>query len=623
MRKTKLFLTCALVALIGGVGISAHQFAAVAEETQDAPNKAQVGDKSYATFEEALENWTDGTTLRLLSDVELEGGISLVGKATRTLDLNGHVVAPKEGLRGTGSVLSLSAGTLTITDRTEAQGSLRGYENAVTSNGGVISVTEGATLNLEGGVICEGQTQFYGGGIYAENSTLNLSGGRVYGNSAQYSGGGVAVWDGVLNLSGTVISSNTSQSRGGGVMIYGGTQKAQATLSGGSVSYNEAYTSGGGVYVGDNGVLTLSGTTVDHNYAKTSGGGVMIYGETEKAEATFSGGSISENTTDENGGGVVIWKNASLTISESAQINKNHAAIGGGGIYMSGQTDELLGVLTMNGGTITENVAETGSGGGLKISAGEFIMNNGTVSSNQAVASDGGGISLELTAKASFGGSSVVYDNTKGDEENEVADNIWFNNVKEGESGSIKFLQNLTSDAKFGFNRTDGIICKSGDYQCDATVLKTVVFADDKDFYPELNASNDLIFRSDALRSISLEGSYKKDYAEGEDFDATGMVVRVIYKDGRTEELAADEYEIEGGKGLTSDSDVIVRYRNVTTRVSINVAGGAGAAASEGGSGGNLFGFIAVVTLSALFVIALIVVGIVTRGFKGKKKKAE
>ncbi len=620
MRKTKLFLTCALVALIGGVGISAHQFAAAAEETQDAPNKAQVGDKSYATFEEALENWTDGTTLRLLSDVELQGSISLEEEATRTLDLNGYFVGPKEGLWGTDSVLSLSAGTLTIINSGEAQGVLYGYEAEITSNGGVISVTEGATLNLKGGVIRGGKTRFYGGGIYAENSTLNLSGGRVEWNSSQYSGGGVAVWGGVLNLSGTVISNNTSQNRGGGVMIYGRTGKTEATFSGGNVSYNNA-TSGGGVYVGDNGVLTLSGTTVDHNCAKTSGGGVMIYGETEKAEATFSGGSISENTTDENGGGVVIWKNASLTISESAQINKNHAAIGGGGIYMSGQTDQLPGVLTMNGGTITENVAETGSGGGLKISAGEFNMNNGRISENNA--SDGGGISLELTAKANLGGSSVVYDNTKGDEENEVADNIWFNSVKEGESGNIKFLQSLTSNAKFGFNRTDGIICKSSDYQCDATVLKTVVFADDKDFYPELNASNDLIFRSDALRSITLEGSYKKDYAEGEDFDATGMVVRVIYKDGRTAELAAGEYEIEGGKGLTSDSDVIVRYRNVTARVSINVADGAGAAASEGGSGGNLFGFIAVVTLSALFVIALIVVGIVTRGFKGKKKKAE
>ncbi len=66
----------------------------------------------------------------------------------------------------------------------------------------------------------------------------------------------------------------------------------------------------------------------------------------------------------------------------------------------------------------------------------------------------------------------------------------------------------------------------------------------------------------------------KSDYVEGEDFDDTGMVVAVTYKDGLTEKVTG--YTIPDGKGLALDrTDITVEYEEngirLKTTVSITV----------------------------------------------------
>jgi len=62
----------------------------------------------------------------------------------------------------------------------------------------------------------------------------------------------------------------------------------------------------------------------------------------------------------------------------------------------------------------------------------------------------------------------------------------------------------------------------------------------------------------------------KTSYLEGENFDATGMVVKAVYSDGTSEEIT--DYTISNGEDLTLDQkEVIIGYEGKTTIQSIEV----------------------------------------------------
>jgi uncharacterized protein YjdB len=192
-----------------------------------------------------------------------------------------------------------------------------------------------------------------------------------------------------------------------------------------SYSYGSKSYTGGGVYVGDNGIFIMTGGTISGNtvtytadYSSCAGGGVYVGGQNSPS-FTMKGGTISGNTAiyigsngRSYGGGVYVQKNAAFTM-EGGTITKNTADSGGGvnfggGNYPSGSGDPTF---IMKGGTISENTAEIG--GGVYSEHGPFTMESGTITKNAAGYGGGGVSSMGIfTMKG-----GTISENTAGCEE--------------------------------------------------------------------------------------------------------------------------------------------------------------------------------------------------------------
>jgi hypothetical protein len=142
-----------------------------------------------------------------------------------------------------------------------------------------------------------------------------------------------------------------------------------------SVQDNVA-TDGGGVYVRGGGVVDLlAGSDLSANIASLSGGG--LFGELGGA-VSLDGGTITHNSADSGGG---IFSSGTLTL-HGGTITTN-IADNGGGIASSGGTS------TIHGGLITENSASM-DGGGIFTLGGTLTLNAGTITFNAAGGSGGG-----------------------------------------------------------------------------------------------------------------------------------------------------------------------------------------------------------------------------------------
>ena len=93
--------------------------------------------------------------------------------------------------------------------------------------------------------------------------------------------------------------------------------------------------------------LIFPGGTVSNNNAASSGGGVYVHDKT--AVATISNATISGNTSPW-ASGIFIWNEGSVTINENTLITENQTTGNnhGGGIYLLG------GTLKMTGGTVSK-----------------------------------------------------------------------------------------------------------------------------------------------------------------------------------------------------------------------------------------------------------------------------
>lgn len=176
-----------------------------------------------------------------------------------------------------------------------------------------------------------------------------------------------------------------------------------------------------GVKVGAGATFKMSGGTIQNCSAKDGGGGVAVCGERNgniqkvtPAGFTMSGGTIRDCTATEEGGGVaadyaeVTISGGSIedcsagqggginfedgTLSMSGGSIENCSAVQGGGIALLNTAADLH--LTLTGGSITNNRADNGSGGGICVmSLGNFsadAVKNMTITGNSA--SRGGGV---------------------------------------------------------------------------------------------------------------------------------------------------------------------------------------------------------------------------------------
>lgn len=257
----------------------------------------------------------------------------------------------------------------------------------------VISVGEGCTLNLSGGMITTPRTLGNDGHVIFSQGTVNISGGYVTNGNGGGWGGGLCVTgtNAKFNMTGGVIAANKAASGGG---IYAD-QGATLNLSGGVISGNATYED-----------LYNDIDNPNNGY----GGGVF----TKNADVTIKGtANITNNRVDSyitmkynngllGGGGIASVNGGKLTMA-GGSVTANYSHEAGGGIY-AGFHNQPITTFSMTGGFIAGNMSDNAEGGGLRISSGTtgvieaasasskvYITNNKTMTGKSRGGDWGGG----------------------------------------------------------------------------------------------------------------------------------------------------------------------------------------------------------------------------------------
>lgn len=293
----------------------------------------------------------------------------------------------------------------------------KGYVNQV------ISVADGCTLNLKGGMITTPRTLGNNGHVIFSQGAVNISGGYVTNGFGGGWGGGLCMAKGSLNMTGGVIAANKAAS-GGGIFADSG---VTLDLSGGFISGNatdpvsvgsgataDTGGYGGGVYT-KGATVTISGSAnITNNRVEAQVTNQDIYNN-----GLLGGGGIASTSSD--------TKKGSLTMT-GGSVTANYSHEAGGGIY-AGFWNQAI-TFKMTGGTIAGNVAENAEGGGLRISTGThatidadadgkiYITNNKTMTgsnSGEGRKGDwgGGGIFIQKNGRLNIL-KSLITDNKAG-----------------------------------------------------------------------------------------------------------------------------------------------------------------------------------------------------------------
>ncbi|MEM8996910.1 MAG: choice-of-anchor Q domain-containing protein, partial [Acidobacteriota bacterium] len=156
-------------------------------------------------------------------------------------------------------------------------------------------------VRLEGHVAASGD----GGGVYSASGTsLRLVRSTVSGNRALRGGGLYAAGD--VTLEKTTVSANASQGEGGGLYGAGALRLFESTVSGnGALGAGLPVGRGGGVFIGEAGLLLSSHSTVVANRALV-GPGISLLGTAGSVAATVIAGNLTTDTALERNCGAPL-----------------------------------------------------------------------------------------------------------------------------------------------------------------------------------------------------------------------------------------------------------------------------------------------------------------------------
>jgi len=276
---------------------------ALAEEQTPAP-VAKVGNTEYATIDEAIAAWTNGTTLTLLADVTLSDAITLNSTEHHILNLGTHTMTAASGKNaivikacGTGSA-ERSAITINA-DATNPGGINAGNRSIIYykyADGG-ISTEDRPIIKITGGVFTGSTSSWGTAGIYTigtaarKCATLNITGGTF---NCSINGSGkskLLISGGTFNYSVSSQGDSTCYR-----LISGGTFKTIGSMT--ADSNNTKFwigTSMGnsdvGVHVDDNGYIAVGGPVI------------ITAGSKYKASSTYSGANsyLQYSSAKDNG----------------------------------------------------------------------------------------------------------------------------------------------------------------------------------------------------------------------------------------------------------------------------------------------------------------------------------
>jgi hypothetical protein len=223
-----------------------------------------------------------------------------------------------------------NSGTLTVTNSSISDnGNSGGITGGGIYNSGTLTVTNSSISDNDG----EGNDAFpgAGGGIYNSGGTVSVSDSTISDNqvggnfNGGGSGGGVENSAGTLTVTNSTISRNFGGSSGGGIFTWGSGTMAvtDSTISGNSVSnFNDpyGYANGGGI----SGAGTITGSTISGNEAVGSNGssGGGISGGVTITDSTISGNSAtSDGNAVPTGGGIIGGTITNSTISGNKAVS--------------------------------------------------------------------------------------------------------------------------------------------------------------------------------------------------------------------------------------------------------------------------------------------------------------
>ena len=283
-------------------------------------------------------NQNDGNntinTISLENNITLENGeeINLTRGETTILG-NGHTISG-----GRNQTLWVSDSAVLNLGRQDGADELtfEGNDQSITA----VSVSGQAKLNVYEGVTIK---NYHNSGVkVGAGATFTMSGGTIQNCSAN-DGGGVAVcgWrngntqevtPAGFTMSDGTIRDCTATKKGGGVAA----DYAEVTISGGSIE-NCSAVQGGGINFED-GTLILSGGSIDGCSASspdTGGGGIALRNTAADLHLTLTGGSITNNRADNgSGGGIWVMPMGKFTADAVNNITiTGNSASRGGGIY--------------------------------------------------------------------------------------------------------------------------------------------------------------------------------------------------------------------------------------------------------------------------------------------------
>lgn len=256
-------------------------------------------------------------------------------------------------------------------------------------------------VNLYSGSIHHNTACDSGGGIYVKGkkAKINVENNQIYSNTAGKDSATAityfATTDSGKTLTQTTDTIDAAQRgdaydkkyNGGGVAILG--VDASCSISAGSHIYkNSAYKRGGGIYSGLTADIPMTGGTIDHNNAHQGGGVAVVCGDTSITGTTnkidglitINGGSIDSNETTDQGGGIFVLADD----ADNASTLK----------------------VEVTGGAISDNSSGT-NGGGIWVydpktnGKASVLVDGGNIDGNSAVLrggglfSNGGNITIE------------------------------------------------------------------------------------------------------------------------------------------------------------------------------------------------------------------------------------
>lgn len=304
---------------------------------------------------------------------------------------------------------------LVIPEHAKVTLELNGHTLTGSGSGSVITVAEGASLSITDsstagtGVITGGKSS--SGGAIANQGTLSMTGGTVSGNEATSAGGAIYT-TGDMTLQNVTIRDNKTtgdNSTGGGISISEESGSAlKIAITSCVVEGNTSHMKGGGLdYLSQNNTstseITIAGTVFRANEA--SG--------TDLPDGTKAAGV---------GGGASLM--GVVTLSD-CQFFENTAR-SGGGLSISGLSDSE-GDITIENCVFQENAAATesqpteipdtegetvpttGMGGGIYSQMGNFTIKGGSVTNNTAAL--GGGVCAAV-AGVTLADGGVICNNT-------------------------------------------------------------------------------------------------------------------------------------------------------------------------------------------------------------------